>query len=167
MNHSLLALALCTTIVLGACGGGNTDLPKEPPVVASTRGNLLQSPPQKIQDLTTEQISTQWPSLIPFTGKPLCGVQVNYLKYATVAALDVASDATGALMVPRGDNAACSGPRPVVLFAHGTMVFKNFNLAAIDDLSNPAYQQSALLAAGLSAQGFIVVAPNYVGYREV
>ena len=64
-------------------------------------------------------------------------------------------------MVPTGAAPACSGPRPIVLYAHGTQFEKAFNIA---DITNPTNTEGALIAAMFAAQGYIVVAPNYAGY---
>jgi alpha-beta hydrolase superfamily lysophospholipase len=81
------------------------------------------------------------------------------MKYITVGGAGEATDATGAILVPSGTDTACSGPRPVVLYAHGTETDKAFNMANIRE-----YSEASLIAATFAAQGFIVVAPNYAGY---
>jgi predicted esterase len=81
------------------------------------------------------------------------------MKYATVGAKGEATDATGAIMVPSGSAAGCSGAHPVVLYAHGTTLDKNFNMSNLRDNT-----EASLIAAMYAAQGFIVVAPNYAGY---
>jgi hypothetical protein len=68
------------------------------------------------------------------------------------------------MMIPTGAAPQCSGPRPIVLYAHGTTTVKSFNLAAVADPTNDAYGESALIGAMFAAQGYIVVAPNYAGY---
>jgi hypothetical protein len=72
--------------------------------------------------------------------------------------------ASGALMVPTGTDVRCTGPRPIVMYAHGTNVAKRFNMADFEDTTNPAYGEALLIAALYAAQGYIVVAPNYAGY---
>ena len=64
-------------------------------------------------------------------------------------------------MVPTGAAPTCSGPRPIVLYAHGTQTKKLLNIANITD---PTNTEGALIAAMFAAQGYIVVAPNYAGY---
>ena len=68
---------------------------------------------------------------------------------------------SGALMVPTGAAGTCSGPRPIVLYAHGTQTDKTANIA---DITNTSNTEGALIAAMFAAQGYIVVAPNYAGY---
>jgi pimeloyl-ACP methyl ester carboxylesterase len=67
-------------------------------------------------------------------------------------------------MVPTGAPGVCSGKRPIVLYAHGTAIQRNYNLANPNDTSNPASTESTLIATMFAAQGYIVVAPNYAGY---
>ena len=64
-------------------------------------------------------------------------------------------------MVPTGAAPACSGPRPIVLYAHGTQFLKTLNIANITD---PANTRRRLDCGHVCAQGYIVVAPNYAGY---
>jgi dipeptidyl aminopeptidase/acylaminoacyl peptidase len=70
-----------------------------------------------------------------------------------------ASDGNNTMYVPSGSDPACTGARPVVLYAHGTTVEKAFNMANVS-----GYAEATLVAAIYAAQGFIVVAPNYAGY---
>src|SRR6185437_12917132 len=72
--------------------------------------------------------------------------------------------ASGALMVPTGSAAPCTGPRPIVLYAHGTTTDSAYNIANISDTSNSANSEAATIAAVFAAQGYIVVAPNDLGY---
>ena len=52
-----------------------------------------------------------------------------------------------------------TGPRPIVLDAHGTSTEKAANIADFADSI-----EGSTIAAVFAAQGFIVVAPNYAGY---
>src|SRR6185312_14591380 len=91
-------------------------------------------------------------------------VDFYYIKYWTAGPDNSMQPATGALMVPTGTAAPCTGPRPVVLYAHGTTTDSAYNIANISDTSNAANSESALVAAVFAAQGYIVVAPNFLGY---
>ena len=93
------------------------------------------------------------------TGEPKCAITAYTLQYKTVGGLNEAADASAALMLPSGPDAACAGPRPVLLYAHGTTVDKDFSMARLNENG-----EARLVAAMFAAQGFIVVAPNYVGY---
>lgn len=134
------------------------------------RGVLEVNPPQQVASLTAAQFqgalsaSANGQGVLAVAGAPACGVNVHYLKYGTVGGAGEATNATGALMVPTGSSAACSGPRPVVLYAHGTTLDKRFNIASLTDSTNAGNGEAVLTAATFAAQGFIVVAPNYAGY---
>ncbi|HXA46935.1 MAG TPA: alpha/beta hydrolase [Burkholderiaceae bacterium] len=105
------------------------------------------------------------PALLQLAGTPTCGVNVQYFQYGTIdGTLKVGATASGALMIPTGTAAQCQGKRPIVLYAHGTNEYQNYNLANWATASNPASGEGAVIAATYAAQGFIVVAPNYVGY---
>ena len=78
------------------------------------------------------------------------------LTAATVILL--ATHAAQAAIYRVGSDAACTGPRPVLLYAHGTTVDKAYNIAS------PSNGEGGLLAAFYAAQGFIVVTSNYAGY---
>lgn len=92
------------------------------------------------------------------TSTPVCAVTTYTLKYHTVDAMAADTDASTAVMVPSGKDAACQGGRPVLLYAHGTSVKKGTDMA---DLSA---SEPLTIAALFAAQGYIVVAPNYAGY---
>ncbi len=161
--------ALGSTLLVAACGGGGGDnlgLQDDNPA----RGALMQSPALRITSLTAAdftaslQASASGQSLQQLAGTPVCGVDVQYLKYGTVGGANEATNASGALMVPTGSDARCTGARPIVMYAHGTTVTKRYNLADFSDNTNPAYSEGLMLAALYAAQGYIVVAPNYAGY---
>ena len=64
-------------------------------------------------------------------------------------------------MVPNDSASQCQGARPIVLYAHGTNADRAFNIA---DLQTADNGEGLLMAAVFAAEGYIVVAPNYVGY---
>ena len=84
-----------------------------------------------------------------------------YIKFWTLGGAGETTESSGALMVPTGAAPACSGPRPIVLYAHGTNPDKTLNIA---DITNTSNTEGVLIAAMFAAQGYIVVAPNYAGY---
>jgi pimeloyl-ACP methyl ester carboxylesterase len=92
------------------------------------------------------------------TGTPTCAITTYTLKYHTIDATGADTPANTAIFVPSGSDAACQGGRPVLLYAHGTSVQKS------TDMANLASTEPRLIAAMFAAQGYIVVAPNYVGY---
>lgn len=163
----ILLLAAAAVAALGGCGHDSRTS-----VVASSHqpGTLVEDPPLRTASLTASAFTAELngtatgKSLIQVAGTPACGVDFYYIKYWTVGPDGSAQMASGALMVPTGAAAPCSGPRPIVMYAHGTAVTSTYNIADISDNSNPAWSESALVAAVFAAQGDIVVAPNYLGY---
>jgi hypothetical protein len=164
MNTPSTRLALAAAIALLAACGNNSSTST---ISTSTeRGTLVANPPFRIASLTAADLTTQltnsaFAPLLPLTGTPACGVDFYYLKYWTVGGSNETAQVSGALMMPTGDAPQCSGARPIVLYAHGTQVDKAMNIA---DPTNPNNQEGVLIAATFAAQGYIVVAPNYVGY---
>jgi dienelactone hydrolase len=170
-----LAAALAAAGLLVACGGGGSD-----PGGTSTTdmsgnpGSLVYNPPLQVTALTAQQFTdrlnaggTSGQTLLAVAGAPKCGVSFRYIEYGTVGGNEAAperTNASGALMVPTGSDPACSGPRPIVLYAHGTTERSDYNIANIADSNNPAAGEASMIAAFYAAQGFIVVAPNYAGY---
>jgi hypothetical protein len=134
---------------------------------STTHGTLVENPPFRIASLNAASFSAELSAnatgaqLLQLTGAPACGVDFYYLRFYTVGAAGEATESTGALMVPTGAAPACSGPRPIVLYAHGTQSDKTMNIA---DITNTANSEGVLIAAMFAAQGYIVVAPNYAGY---
>jgi hypothetical protein len=176
MRHfKTLAAALGAALLVAACGGGGGG-PLGTQDANPARGVLMQTPPPRITSMTAAdfkalltasgasglgllQLSTG-----STTGTLPCGVDVQYIKYTTVGGAGEPTNASGALMVPTGSAAACTGARPIVMYAHGTNITRRFNLADFADKTNPGYSEGVMLAALYAAQGYIVVAPNYAGY---
>lgn len=92
---------------------------------------------------------------------PVCSVTVYSLQYETVGGRGEPTTASAALMVPKGLSPNCLGPRPVVLYAHGTAVEKSFDIAHLSSSI-----EGLLMASVFAASGYIVVAPNYAGYDD-
>jgi hypothetical protein len=154
---------ICALAVLSACG---TDSKTSAVNTGNARGTLVENPPFRIASLDAatfkaELSASAFAPLLPLTGDPACGVDFHYIKYWTVGGNGEAESATGALMVPTGGSPQCSGPLPMLLYAHGTQVDKTVNIA---DPTNPNNKEGILVAAMFAAHGYIVVAPNYVGY---
>lgn len=130
----------------------------------------MQSPPPRIIAVSAAEFkgslmaNGSGQALLQLANDPVCGVDVNYIKYGTVGGKGEATNASAALMVPTGNDARCTGARPILLYAHGTTIEKRYNLADWIDRTNPAFSESTMLAALYAAQGYIVVAPNYAGY---
>jgi hypothetical protein len=159
----LLSVALCAA-VLCACGSSSQT---SMVAAATTHGTLAENPPFRIASLDAATFKAELAGtasgaqLLQITGDPSCGVDFYYVKFWTVGGASETTESSGALMVPTGAAPACSGPRPIVLYAHGTNTDKMLNIA---DVTNPSNAEGVLIAAMFAAQGFIVVAPNYAGY---
>jgi dienelactone hydrolase len=162
--------ALGAALVLVGCGGGGDPGSAGAQDVSGARGSLLQSPPVRVTALSAADFkaslsaSSSGQGLLAIAGAPVCDVDVQYLKYGTVGGKDEKTTASGVLMTPSGTDPKCSGPRPIVLYAHGTNITKSYNMAALNDSTNAAYNESVQIAAIYAAQGYIVIAPNYAGY---
>jgi acetyl esterase/lipase len=159
LSAALGALLLC------ACGGSSSQTSA---VATSTaHGTLAENPPFRIASLNAATFQAKLAAtssgaqLLEITDNPVCGVDFYYVKFWTVGGAAEATESSGALMVPTGAAPACSGPRPIVLYAHGTNPDKTLNIA---DITNTSNTEGALIAAMFAAQGYIVVAPNYAGY---
>jgi alpha/beta superfamily hydrolase len=157
-----------TALGLAACGGSNS--PTGMVASSNQRGTLVDNPALRVASLNAAAFTAQLdatssgPQLIELAGTPACGVDFYYFKYWTVAPDNSAQMASGALMVPTGSSAPCTGPRPIVLYAHGTTTDSAYNIADVSDASNSANSEAAAVATVFAAQGYIVVAPNYLGY---
>lgn len=167
---SLWTAALLAAVTLGLGGCGGSDSSSGGTVAKSNSpGTLINTPPLRVASLSAADFagllgqSASGTQLLKLAGTPACGIDIYYLNFWTTGGAGEAATASGALMVPTGGS-GCSGPRPLVMYAHGTTTAKNYNIANIADSTNPAYSESALIAAVYAAQGFIVVAPNYAGY---
>jgi pimeloyl-ACP methyl ester carboxylesterase len=151
-------------VLLTACGG--TGSQTSVVSTATTPGTLAETPPFRIASLDAATFATQLAAsssgatLLTLTGTPTCGVDFYYLEFWTLGGAGETTKSSGALMVPTG-GAGCTGPRPIVLYAHGTNANKALNIA---DITNTSNTEGALIAAMFAAQGYIVVAPNYAGY---
>jgi acetyl esterase/lipase len=158
-----LSVALGAAL-LCACGSSS----QTSTVATSTaHGTLAVNPPFRIASLNAATFQAELAAtgsgaqLLRITGNPSCGVDFYYVKFWTVGGAGETTQSSGAMMVPSGAAPLCSGPRPIVLYAHGTSVDKTLNLADITNISNT---EGVLIAAMFAAQGYIVVAPNYAGY---
>ena len=163
----LLWIAGCSLLVT-ACGGGHhDDMPAPAPAMPPARGSLIQSPPTRTASLTPATIAaalTNQPGanlLLDLIVAPKCGIDVHHVQYNTVDPSGAATTASAAMMIPTGSDPLCQGPRPIVLYAHGTAAQRSLNLANITSEDN---LEGLLAATIFTTQGYILVAPNYIGY---
>jgi len=162
-TNRLAAAIAGSALLLTACGGGSMG-----PVTGASppRGTLLDSPPHLAMAIPTAALLAQLtalaqPQVLRLGGAPLCDIAVYHFRYETVGGANEATTASAALMVPAGSGPTCSGPRPIVLYAHGTTTDRNFNIANLQDPNNV---EGLILAGFFASKGYIVVAPNYAGY---
>ena len=177
LTTSLTAIGAVILVSTSAgCGGGSpapAPAPAPAPVViddSGERGSLIRNPPELALSLGAAQVAPQADlfgdfgrRLIALAGAAKCGVDVRHFEYATVGAASEKTTASGALMVPTGSDPACTGARPVLMYAHGSSRVRSTDMADVTPRA-PYGVESMELAAMYAAQGWIVVAPNYAGY---
>lgn len=143
--------AAVAAALLVACGGGDED----PPARGTLLSGLLLGQSTRAQiDAGTSASGAQ-----ALTGAARCDVVVRYVQYSTRTPAGDGARASAGVFVPTGTDPACTGARPVLLYGHGTSTSKAKNMALASTDS-----EASLLVAMYAAQGFIVVAPNYLGY---
>ena len=144
-----LTSVAAAALLLVACGGSDDPV----------RGSLI-DPPATLTTLTAAQIDAGTASggLQGITGKARCDVKVVALNYVTPGAKSgESSNASGVMLVPAG---SCTGAAALVAYAKGTDLQKPRTLA------NPQDSETFLLAAMYAAQGYAVVASDYLGYAK-
>ncbi|MGZ3183344.1 MAG: alpha/beta hydrolase family protein [Telluria sp.] len=172
---------LLLTFILAGCGGGSAPVTGGgsgttqtssggTTTSTATRGQLAAALPvgfavggTTINKLAPDVLKTYLEAAQPgstlVTGDPTCAVSLYAISYVTVGANGEPTTSAAAVMVPSGADPSCSGPRPVLLYAHGTAVDTRYSMA---DLAGN--MEARLVAAMFAAQGYLVVAPNYTGY---
>lgn len=149
MTYFRLSCIAAAAVLLVACGG--SDGPQ--------RGELL-DPPASLATLSAAQIdaATAGSGLQAISGKAKCDVKVVGLNYSTVGAREGENtNASGVMLVPAG---SCTGATALVAYAKGTDVQK------LRTLANPQDSETFLLAAMYAAQGYAVVATDYLGFAK-
>jgi len=160
----LFGAALMTAAALSGCGESSAT---SAVATSTAHGTLAENPPFRIASLDAAALLSQLGAtssgaeLLQIAGNPICGVDFYHLEFWTLGGAGETTESSGALMVPTGSTAACSGPRPIVVYAHGTNTNKALDIA---DPTDPTNTEGILIAAIFAAQGYIVVAPNYAGY---
>ena len=156
--------------VIGGCSN-NSHTPPPPsssPAASPQRGDLIDNPPTKVATYAPSDLlqlltgSDLGQIFLQLAYTPKCTTTVYHLTYQTVDPQGTITPASAALMVPASSSDTdCNGSRPILLYAHGTATDRNFNLAQLDAADSA---EGVLLAAVFAAEGYIVVAPNYLGY---
>jgi hypothetical protein len=154
---------IMATLLLAACGGGGMGTSGSGVAATPPRGTLLQSPPGLLSTVTASTLLLELnvaanQQLLSLSGAPLCDILMYDIQYETVGGANEPTTASAALLVPTGLGANCTGPRPIVLYAHGTTTDRAFSMA------NMQNTETLFLAALFASKGYIVVAPNYAGY---
>src|SRR5271165_856619 len=110
-------------VVLTACGGKGTNTSVYS--TSTTPGTPTYNPPFRIASIDAVTLAQQVGltpeglALLDLAGKPVCGIDVYYLKFATTGGAGEPTQSPGALMVPNGLHPSRRGPRPIVEHAHG------------------------------------------------
>ncbi|MBK7653916.1 MAG: alpha/beta fold hydrolase [Betaproteobacteria bacterium] len=148
MRYFKLASVASAAALLVACGGSSDP----------ARGSLIETP-TVLTTLTTAQIDagTAVSGLQALSGKAKCDVKVVALNYATVGVSAESTNASGVLLLPSG---TCTESAPLLAYARGTEVLKTRTLA------NPTDGETFSLAAMFAAQGYAVVATDYLGFAK-
>lgn len=151
MKSKVVLVNVLMVTGLAACGGGGSSS-------SPARGSLIDTP-TVLTTLTAAQIdaATASSGLQAISGKALCDVKVVSLNYNTVGAANESTNSSGVMLVPAG---SCSSPAALVAYAKGTDVQKPRTLA------NPQDSETFLLVAMYAAQGYAVVATDYLGYAK-
>jgi Secretory lipase len=169
MKSVVRAVSLVVAVVaVAACGSkSGSGTPSSPASAPPQRGALIQNPPATVASYSPSDLLTLLAgsdlgkTFLQLAYTPKCTITVYHLTYQTVDPQGNVTPASGALMVPNGSDPDCTGPRPIVLYAHGTTTDRNFDIAQLDASDS---EEGVLLAAVFAAEGYIVVAPNYLGY---
>lgn len=140
------------SLLLAACGGSDD----APSARASVLSDVAVATVPKAQiDAATQALQIQ-----PLTGPARCDVTVRKLVHTTVGPNGVAGPTASAGVLVPSVGPTCPGPFPVVAYTPGTNVVK------ARTLSNPTENETALLTGFLAAQGYVVVATDYLGYAD-
>ena len=149
MTYFRLTCVAAAAVLLVACGGSDDP----------GRGELIDQP-VTLATLTAAQIdaATASSGLQAISGKAKCDVKVVALNYATAGVkADEMTNSSGVMLVPAG---SCTSAAALVAYAKGTDVQKPHALA------NPQDGETFLLVAMYAAQGYAVVATDYLGFAK-
>ena len=151
-------LTIIAGLILAACGGGSSGAGGGDPV-PNPRGNLLGAP-TVTANVPAAQIDALMfqAGLQTLSGTARCDVTVAQINYQTIGVQPgEMTNSSGAVMIPGG--AACPGPFPLVVYGRATNENKAYALA------NPTNPETVLLMSFFAAQGYAVVATDFLGYN--
>jgi pimeloyl-ACP methyl ester carboxylesterase len=148
MNFGKFGLTILVGLILAACGENNE----------SPRGKVI-GVPKVIASLRAADLdlAAAASGLLALTGNAKCDVTVVQINYQTPGTQSSEmSNASAAVLIPSG--ASCPGPFPLIAYAKSTDVEKPRTMA------NPTDSETLSLMAFYAAQGYAVVATDYLGY---
>jgi hypothetical protein len=127
-----------------SCAAAESSTVSRTMLAAPERGTLLSGPTlsrietgmfstsKRIEPtVLAEVLEKAGSALAAVAGKPRCTITTYSLRYSTIGGSGEPTDASTALILPSGEDAACQGPRPVLLYAHGTSTAKDHNMARL------------------------------------
>jgi pimeloyl-ACP methyl ester carboxylesterase len=158
--------ALLTVAALAGCGSGSSGeggiggegdagLAGTGPLQGA-RGDVLSSQTVARFSAAELNVSLEAAGLLEDVGAARCDVELRSILHRTVGTGDEPATVSGALLVPSGSD--CPGPYPLLAYARGTE--NDFGRT----LADPSDRETALVASVFAAQGYAVVATDYLGY---
>ena len=171
--QNILATMVTVALLSGCNMSNNNDsssMPTSTPTPAPApvqRGDVVNGPPIKMGTYAPSDLlallggNDLGSTFLQLAYTPLCTITVYHLEYETVDPAGNLTLGSSALMVPSGTDSRCTGARPIVLYAHGTTTDRNYDISQFATTGNG---EGMVLAAVFAAEGYIVVAPNEVGY---
>lgn len=140
MKSSWSTLGLVVVVAaLAGCGSKSASTPPASTPPSPQPGTLIDNPPTKVATYAPSDLlnllggSDLGKTFLQLAYTPQCTITVYHLTYQTEDPKGNITPASGALMVPSSGSAtACTGARPIVLYAHGTTTDRNFDLAQLD-----------------------------------
>ncbi|MES2831620.1 MAG: lipase family protein [Pseudomonadota bacterium] len=154
MNKLISMLAVALLGSLAACGGGSNS----PTTGAGSNGTLLSQSTVATVSVAELNIKATSTGLIALSGLAKCDVTLTAIDYQTSGVQPgEVTNATAAVLLPSGPNCP-KEPAPLLAYARGSEVSKAYVLAKVD---NP---ETYLLMSLYAAQGYVVVATDYLGY---
>ena len=148
----MVLASLAATALLAACGNNEDS--------GVARGAIVSERTVSTVTRAALDASTAASGVQLLSGTAKCDVSVRQITYATPGPTgDSGVTASTAVLVPVA-SATCAGPFPIVSYNKGTDVIKARTMA------NAADGETGLLMAFFASQGYVVVAPDYLGYAE-
>ena len=150
MNNCKYGVTILAGLILTASCGN---------ISGNISGNIIGVPTVIGSKLTTAQMdaTTAATGLQPLTGTAKCDVTVVQINYQTSGVQPgEMTNASAAVLVPSGVD--CPGPFPLIAYGRGSTPFKTHTMA------NPEDPETIRLMAFFAAQGYVVVATDYLSY---